>query len=366
MRNKYIKGTFFKVPYLPKGYKMLKGFEARFPKNHIITDETGSGSVMVYIPRFNLNEVIEGASDIPHPAFVHDGKILDGIYVSKFQNVIIDGRAYSIPGCDPATGIDFDESSAAALGKGGSWHIMSAFEWGAIALWCQKNGFLPHGNNDGGKDVRESEIVAEIAYSDPEKGVLRTKTGSGPEAWSHNGRSDGIYDLNANVWEWSGSMRLIYGEVQICENVFRQGADSPYWKAIDASSGELITPDGTGKTENSVKLDFRDGVWVYSNTVTDMLSKNRFCDFAKVYADGTLCKAAREILYSLALLSAKPDFDYDGVSLYANNGAAERIPFRGGRYGQGKNAGVFKTCLDDPRNFKGDPIGFRTVCYATK
>ncbi len=342
---------------------MSKELQERFPKNQVITDENGICSVTVYIPRFNLSQVIEGASDIPHPAFVCDKQILDGIYVSKFQNVVIDGRAYSLPDRDPATDIDFDGASAAALKKGGSWHIMSAFEWGAIALWCQKNGFLPHGNNDGGKDIRESEIVAKTAYSDSEKGVFRTATGSGPEAWSHNGHSDGIYDLNANVWEWSGSMRLVYGEVQICESVFSQSADSPYWKAIDASSGELIIPDGTKKTKNSVKLDYRDGVWVYSNSITDMLPKNRFCDFAKVYADDTLCRAAKEILFSLALLSAKPDFDYEGVSLYANNGAAERIPFRGGRYGQGKNAGVFKTCLDDPRNFKGDPIGFRTVCY---
>lgn len=342
---------------------MSNDLSKRFSENTVVTDENGLSSVLVYIPRFNLSDVIDGANDTAHPAFVYDGKILDGIYVSKFQNVVINGSAYSLPDCDPATGIDFDGACEASRNRGGSWHIMTAFEWGAIALWCQKNGFLPHGNNDGGKDIRESEIVAEIAYSDPEMGVLRTKTGSGPEAWSHSGHPDGIYDLNANVWEWSGSMRLVYGEVQICENAFCQGADSPCWKAIEASTGELIIPDGTGKTKNSVKLDYRNGVWVYSNTVTDMLSKNRFCDFAKVYADGTLCRSAKEILFSLALLSAKPDFDYEGVSLYANNGAAERIPFRGGRYGQGKNAGVFKTCLDDPRHFKGDPIGFRTVCY---
>ena len=343
---------------------MLKGFEERFPKNRIITDENGLGSVMVYIPRFNLNEVIEGASDTPHPAFVYDGKILDGIYISKFQNTVINGRAYSLPNEDPTTHVDFDEAIAACSAKGEGWHGMTAFEWGAIALWCQKNGFLPHGNNDGGKDIREEEIVARIAYCDLEKGVCRTATGSGPETWSHNGRTDGIYDLNANVWEWSGAMRLVYGEVQMCESISRQEVDSPYWRAIDASTGELIIPDGTGKTKGSVKLDFRDGIWMYTSVARDTLNKNRFCDFAKVYADGTLCKKAKEILYSLALLSANDDFDYEGVSLYANNGASERIAFRGGRYGQGKNAGVFKTCLDDPRGFKGDPIGFRSVYYS--
>jgi hypothetical protein len=53
----------------------------------------------------------------------------------------------------------------------------------------------------------------------------------------------------------------------------------------------------------------------------------------------------------------------EGVSLYANNGAAERVPFRGGRWGQGLNSGVFKTCLDDPRGLCSPAIGFRSAYY---
>ena len=47
----------------------------------------------------------------------------------------------------------------------------------------------------------------------------------------------------------------------------------------------------------------------------------------------------------------------------ANNGEAERIAFRGGRYSQGLNTGVFKTCLDDPRSYSGDAVGFRSAYY---
>lgn len=56
-------------------------------------------------------------------------------------------------------------------------------------------------------------------------------------------------------------------------------------------------------------------------------------------------------------------YDYHSVSLYANNGEAERIAFRGGRYSQGLNTGVFKTCLDDPRSYSGDAVGFRSAYY---
>ena len=58
-----------------------------------------------------------------------------------------------------------------------------------------------------------------------------------------------------------------------------------------------------------------------------------------------------------------PDFDDREVALYANNGKEERIPFRGGRWGQGRNAGLFKTCFDDPRTYSGAAVGFRSAYY---
>ena len=115
----------------------------RFPQNHVITDDLGNASVMVYVKKFYLDEVIDGASHIPHPAFIVDGKELDGIYISKFQNVVINGRAYSLPDQNPTTHIDFDSAIEACCATGKGFHLMSATEWGAIALWCQSNGWLP-------------------------------------------------------------------------------------------------------------------------------------------------------------------------------------------------------------------------------
>ena len=67
--------------------------ENRYPENEILTDACGMPSVMVYVPRFNLSDVIDGASDVPHPAFVVGGRVLSGIYISKFQNIVVDGLA---------------------------------------------------------------------------------------------------------------------------------------------------------------------------------------------------------------------------------------------------------------------------------
>lgn len=342
----------------------------KFPKNHVISDDFGKASVMVYIKKFYLDEVIDGAPRVPHPAFLVDGTELEGIYISKFQNVIIDGHAYSLPNEDPATHVDFDTAINACISKGKGFHLMTAAEWGAVALWCQKNGWLPFGNNDIGKDIREEGSTAKIAYCDEERSICRTATGTGPVEWSHNKQIDGIYDLNANVWEWVGGLRLVFGEIQVLPN--NNGASDSYsqsilsddWRAIDGTNGTLLKPNGKGTTENSVKLDHIDNRWVYvTEAITDRLQKFRFCDFADVTAAPTLCDKAKELLYSLGCIPCGADTNYKGVSFYANNGAAERIPFRGGRWGQGLNSGIFKTCFDDPRTYSGDAVGFRSAYY---
>ena len=339
----------------------------KFPKNHIITDDLGRGSVMVYVKKFYLDEVIDGASHVPHPAFIVDGKELDGIYISKFQNVVINNRAYSLPDQEPTTSIDFDAASNVCKSKGKGFHLMSVAEWSAIALWCLKNGWLPYGNNGMGKDVREEQSIARISYYDEEKSICKTATGTGPVEWSHNRCADGIYDLNANVWEWVGGLRLVRGELQILPDnnaacaSYDQSKTSEDWKAIDALSGEFITPNQD--TGNSIKLDFANGHWLYvGGKAADLCDGIRFCNFSDVSADASICDKARALLISLGCLPA-PNFTDGSVSLYANNGADERIPFRGGRWGQGLNAGVFKTCLDDPRSFSGEAVGFRSAYY---
>ena len=348
----------------------IEELKQKFPKNHIISDESNKPSVMVYVDKFYLDEVIDGAPHTPHPAFIVDGKEIDGIYISKFQNVIIDGHAYSLPNEDPATHIDFDTALDACFSKGKGFPLMTAMEWGAIALWCQKNGWLPFGNNDVGKDIREEKTVAKISYYDEEKSICRTATGTGPVEWSHNKQPDGIYDLNANVWEWIGGFRLVFGELQVLPNnngaseSYSQGISSDDWCAIDGTNGAFIKPDGKGTTKNSIKLDYVDSRWIYvTEQITSSFSKFRFCDFAEVTTHASICKEARNLLYSLGCLSCRADYDYHGVSLYANNGADERIPFRGGRWGQGLNSGIFKTCFDDPRTYSGDAVGFRSAYY---
>lgn len=327
-------------------------------------------SSMIFIPRFNMSDVYDGATDTVHPAFIVDGRVLDGIYVSKYQNIIIDGRACSQKGKDPAVCVDFDSAIKACAENGEGFHLMSAMEWGAIALLCKKNKYLPYGNNDMGKDYREAEMSAVISYFDEKTGMCRTATGSGPSSWSHNGREDGIYDLNGNVWEWCGGLRLVFGEIQVLPDnnaanaKYSQGADSSDWRAIDGLTGEYIIPSGDGRTENSIKLDFIDGAFVYvSGDITSPHTKPRYCELNEVGVSDEICDRARTLLFALGLLLPQKSELCDGVSLYAVNGKAETMLFRGGRFGQRENSGVFKSCMDDPRTASLEVIGFRCAYY---
>ncbi|MBE6601489.1 MAG: hypothetical protein E7637_03145 [Ruminococcaceae bacterium] len=343
--------------------------KARYPHNHVMTDARGIPSVMVWFPKYTLDTVLDGAPHVPHPAFVVDGKELDGIYISKFQARVMDGMAYSLPDVDPTTHIDFDTASCACTAKGQGFHLMTALEWGAVALWCQKNGWLPFGNNDMGKDIREKDAVAKVSYYNEEKQICRVAAGTGPVEWSHNRASDGIYDLNANVWEWSGGIRLVRGELQLLPNLrgLPAGAhtsESDAWRAIDGRTGEWLLPDGNGTTENSVKLDWVGDAWqLVATAVSDSLKHFRFCAFSDITVHESVGKSAKLLLYALGFLPSGDPSLYEGVCFYANNGAGERMCFRGGRWGQGLNAGIFKSCFDDPRTYAGDAVGFRFACY---
>ncbi|MCD7810390.1 MAG: SUMF1/EgtB/PvdO family nonheme iron enzyme [Ruminococcus sp.] len=344
--------------------------KSAFPTNSILTDDKGLPSVMVYIPKFKMSEVIDGASDSTHPAFIVDGVEISGIYISKYQNITYNSRAYSLPGEDPRASVTVDSARTYSESKGTGWHLMSAMEWGAIALWCMKNGWLPYGNNNYGLDTRETIYKGIPTYTDSSGNICRIATGSGPVEYSHNKQLDGIYDLNGNIWEWTDGMRFVYGELQILAN--NNSADSANskldtssaWMAIDGTTGELIEPDGSGTTSNSLKLDYISSKWTWiTGTISSVSDTSRSCAFVYVTADDTVCDTAKELLYALALLPSDASQVYDGDFLWLNNAQAERSPKRGGRWNTGTGAGIFAVNCDGNRTDTNTSIGFRCAYY---
>ena len=346
--------------------------QCALPGNELLYDDKGMPSVMVKIPKRTYAELGLGTSTATFPAFIVDGVEKDAIWISKYQNIIQNGRAYSLPGKDPAVSLDFDTALAACTAKGSGWHLMTKVEWAAIAWLCYKSGTMPRGNNDYGKDHNESGYIAIPSCAKDSNGkIQRIATGTGPDSWSHDGTRKGIFDLNGNVWEWVGGVRTVKGEVQLLANnnaadsANSQGASSAQWKAIRASDGALITPNGSGTTSGSVKMDFISSKCCYSTSITDSSRGGHGCYFGDVYCGSGISDAAKLLLASIGMVKygsetvAQLGNDY----FYFNNAEDERCFLCGGGWNSGANAGVFYSSGYNPRSDVGANIGFRSAYY---
>ena len=340
------------------------------PNNEMLTDDKGMPSFYVKLAAQPLSALLTDGDSSIHPAFLVNGQQKDHFLCGKFQGVANNNRIYSLPGEDPRANITLDTYESYCKNKGPGHHCHTAAEWAFIALWCKKNGTQPKGNNNYGKDTTETTYVAIPSMAkDAEGRTQRVATGTGPVTWSHNGQRDGIWDLNGNVWEWTAGIRLVYGELQVipynnaAHSDTATGASSTEWKALNASAtgyNDLyITPNGSGTTSGSVKLDYVSSHWQWqAAAITSQSDSSRNATFASTTASG-LSDFCKMHLRAMALLPEDGDTDYGGDYFYGNNGAAERCAYRGGSWNYGAYAGVFYLIFSSPRSHSYGGLGGR-------
>ena len=343
--------------------------DASFGRNTVMYDDANHPSVMVAVPCFPEADVLSGAANKPHPAFVVNGAVKPYIYISKYQSYTTGAagtlRAVTLRGVDPGNSITFDNSLLACSQKGTGWHLMTNAEWAAISLLCKARGFMPRGNNSYGKDVA---VAAEKAVPSFVSSNLtaRTATGTGPVAWSSDGSPFGIYDLNGNVYEWVGGLRLVDGEIQVLENnnaadnTKLQTVGSAEWKAI-LQDGSLVAPgtadtlkyDSTGTGASGDVGDVRVNITRSNNTGDTAYAYNTF--------ETTAATGGVTVPNLLKLLGLFPlDASHGSDGHYVRNNG-ERVAFRGGSWNGGALAGVFFLDLNNARSNSGTNLGFRSA-----
>lgn len=342
------------------------------PNNFLIYDNAGKPSVMVAIPKFYLDEVIDGASHTVHPAFIINGVEREVIYISKYQNVIENGRAYSLPMKNPAVNVNFDAAYNYCKAKGTGWHLMTNAEWAAIALWCKKNGTQPKGNNNYGSDISEIGFPQKAIASARENNgkINKILTGSGQKSWYHDNTFAGIADMNGNIWEWNSGLRLINGEIKIIAN--NDAADqnnsvsaaSTLWKAI-MPDGSLVSPGTTGTLKWDYTTDApKNSTESFQLNTTLEHKQTEEAPFGyKPFGSLTTKSGINvpEILKSLALFP-------DDSNEYGNDGfwfknIGEQIPIRSGSFASGAKAGIYSLDLLISRTGSDRSFGFRCAYY---
>lgn len=330
-------------------------------KNTVILDDVGMPSIVVPFPKLTYADVITGGTQDALPAFIVDGKEIDVIYQSKYQNIVVNDRAYSLAFKDPKVYINFDTALRVCRNKGAGWHLQTNALFAAINLWCQKNKTVPRGNNNYGQDYTAAFEKGVPSYVNASDGkIWRAATGSGPITWYHNYDSSGIADINGNVWEWCAGLRLVNGEIQIIpygnsmKSDCNMSSTSTEWKAILAD-GTFVEPGTTG----TLKFD---GKTASGSLRIIAGAQANIGSFNEQFKGITTDVACTKLLMALGLLP-ETGATYGGDRVYANLSEAERLPLRGSGFNATSYSGPSALYLNAPRSYSYSNIGFRSAFY---
>jgi len=332
-------------------------------KNTVMYDDKGNPSIMVCIPKFNLSDVIDGAPNKPHPAFIVNGVVKSEIWISKYQNIVHDGRAYSLPFQDPRVYVTYDQAKQYCAAKGTGWHLMTNAEWAAIALWCKKNGFMPRGNNNYGQDISAPHERGKVTYQSNGQDA-RVATGSGPASWSHDGTNEGIFDLNGNVWEWVDGLKLIDGKIYVHQD---NNFNTPEgYRLVDqwVDTGvyfDNTAPGSANTTQADVGGDPILGAERTNPMFTTDPSSDAYNGYNSTFFETLAAKNGFTVPDLLKYLAIAPiDANHGGDRIWVRN-YGERVALRGGYWDIGSRAGVFALYLHFTRSVSTPGLGFRYI-----
>lgn len=316
----------------------------------VLYDDLGNPSVMNIIPIFRYEDLgysEDMGAGVVSCFDVGTGANKSEIFIGAFQSSLVGSRAVSLPRVDQATSVSFDAAKGYCANKGAGWHLMTMHEWAAISLWCMANGFEPRGNTNFGRAYdRYVERGRRVDGGLPgdTAGTARVHAGSGPDAWRHNNSPWGISDLVGNVWEWLDGFKLQDG--QIIASTFNTQAEAS-WAAQAAYFDSTLATGGAPLLSDAVVN--RQGA----------IGDNQDAGYSASEAFNVMGKAGTYVSNQLLKrLLVEPSTVLPKGRVYMRN-FGERLPFRGGSWTSGSNAGLAALFCNYSRVYASSAFGFR-------
>ena len=314
----------------------------------IIRDSAGNANAMFVLPRFSYADLgmtaDMGTGDVTAFDF-GSGSIKSEIFIGAY--LASGSGSVSAPRQDPRTSLDHTAARNACSAKGAGWHLMTAHEWAAIALWCMANGYEPIGNTNWGRSHAKTWMVGDRADNrapGDTAGTGRTQTGSMGSEATHTRTLGGIADLVGNVWEWQDGLLLQDGRFKISAYNTQAEVD---WAFADAFL-DASTPTG--------------GSAILSNAVNNRLGAigdNANAGNSANVEWRAMTKSGSYVSnQAMKRLLLEPAGALPQGRIYMRN-FGERLPCRGGGWNSGAGAGLAALFLGSSRAGTFTDIGFR-------
>ena len=314
----------------------------------IIRDAAGAANVMFVLPRFTYADLgmsaDMGSGDVTAFDF-GSGSIKSEIFIGAY--LASGSGAVSAPRQDPRGFVTHTDARNACTAKGEGWHLMTAHEGAAIALWCMANGYEPIGNSNWGKSHAKTWLIGDRADGKAPgdaSSAGRTQTGSMGSEANHDKSTHGIADLVGNVWEWRDGFLLQDGRFKISAHNTQAEAG---WSFINAYLDASTTTGGVPILSNQI-INRLGTIGDNSNAGNSANADWRAMTKSGGYASNQL----------LRRLLLEPSLTLPQGRIYVRN-FGERLPVRGGYWSSGANAGLAAVSLDVSRVGTLTHLGFR-------
>lgn len=314
----------------------------------IIRDSAGNANAMFVLPRFSYADLgmtaDMGTGDVTAFDF-GSGSIKSEIFIGAY--LASGSGAVSAPRQDPRASLDHTAARNACSAKGAGWHLMTAHEWAAIALWCMANGYEPIGNTNWGRSHAQAWKVGDRADNrapGDAAGTGRTQTGSMGSEATHTRTLGGIADLVGNVWEWQDGLLLQDGRFKISAYNTQAEVD---WAFVDAYL------DASSLSGGSAILSS-----VVTNRIGPLGDNANTGNLASVDWRSMTKAGGYVSLQALRRLLVEPASVLPQGRMYMRNFGV-RLPSRSGGWGNGADAGLAALGLDFSRVSTRTVVGFR-------